>query len=85
MGRGVVVRLYAAAREAAGTDRLEVPISSPRGTLGAVLDRLIAEYPALAPLLPHCRFARNGTYVRGRAAAVRPGDEIAVHPPYSGG
>jgi molybdopterin converting factor small subunit len=81
----VRVVFFATAREAVGAsvvDR-EVP---PRGsTLEAVLSGVVEEYPRLEPILKGSRFVRNGRYVRGTRTRVRPGDEIAVHPPYSGG
>ena len=85
MPRPVVVRLFATARETAGTDRIERP-TGPRGVpLSTVLAELETAYPGLAPILRHARFARNGTYLRGRTGTLRAGDELAVHPPYSGG
>jgi len=46
---------------------------------------LLAEhYPALAQLRPTIRLARNGEFLRNDET-VRPGDEIALIPPVSGG
>jgi molybdopterin converting factor small subunit len=66
-------------------DQVSVSVPPHGVTVEAMIASLAADHPALAPVLPHCRFARNGTYVRGRGARLRPGDELAVHPPYSGG
>ena len=41
--------------------------------------------PQLALVFRHAAFARNGTYLRGLGARLHAGDELAVHPPYSGG
>ncbi|MCI4321723.1 MAG: MoaD/ThiS family protein [Thermoplasmata archaeon] len=81
----VVVRLYATAREAVGNARLERPAGPHGVSVGGLLDALSHDYPALAPILRHARFARNGSYLRGRSGRLRPGDELAIHPPYSGG
>jgi molybdopterin converting factor small subunit len=81
----VVVRLFATAREAAGTGRIEWPSGNRGISVGDLVRALTRECPALAPILKHARFARNGTYLLGRAGRLRPGDELAVHPPYSGG
>lgn len=75
------LRLFAAAREAAGTGRADVDGT----TVGEVLDAAVARFgPGLAAVLMTCRVWRNGEPV-GRDDAVGPGDEIAVLPPVSGG
>lgn len=76
-----VVRLFAAARVAAGTGRDEVP----GGTVSEVLDEAVKRYGAgFADVLAGCR-----VWVNGDAAApgdpVGPRDEVAVLPPVSGG
>ena len=77
----VALRLFAAAREAAGTGRDEVP----GATVGEVLDEAVARYgDAFAALLPTCKVWRNGDPA-DRADAVVPSDEVAVLPPVSGG
>jgi molybdopterin converting factor small subunit len=81
----VTVRLYATAREAAGTDTIRHE-TGPKGVvLRVLLNELSRDRTALARVLRHSRFARNGTYVAGLGTRVYPGDELAVHPPYSGG
>jgi molybdopterin converting factor small subunit len=85
VARTVVVRLYASAREAAGNARLDWPAGPGGVTVRQLLDALATEHPALAPILRHSRFARNGIYLRGRTGRLRAGDELAIHPPYSGG
>lgn len=85
MARPVVVRLYSIARDAAGTDRLEVPVEARGVGLAELLAKISDSRPALAPVLPHCRFARNGVYLVGRRGRLASGDELAIHPPYSGG
>ena len=75
------LRLFAAAREAAGTGVDEVP--------GATVDEVVAHAvdrygPAFAELLPTCRIWRNGEPTSGDEP-VAATDEIAVLPPVSGG
>ena len=75
------LRLFAAAREAAGTGRDDVD----GATVGAVLDAAVARYgPSFAEVLTTCRIWINGEPA-DRADAVRPTDEVAVLPPVSGG
>lgn len=76
-----ILRLFASAREAAGTARDEVP----GDTVGDVLDAAAARYgDAFAAVLADCRVWHNGEPA-ARTAAVGAGDEIAVLPPVSGG
>ncbi len=76
-----IVRLFAAARVAAGTGRDELP----GGTVSEVLDEAVKRYgQGFADVLGGCR-----VWVNGDAAAagdpVGPHDELAVLPPVSGG
>jgi molybdopterin converting factor small subunit len=81
----VSVRLYATAREAAGRAALRCAAGPDGVALRQLLRELTETYPALAKVLRHARFARNGTYVVGLGTRLYAGDELAVHPPYSGG
>jgi len=75
------LRLFAAAREAAGTGRADVD----GATVGEVLDGAIERFGgAFADVLATCRVWVNGEPA-GREAPVRPADEVAVLPPVSGG
>lgn len=75
------LRLFAAAREAAGTAR-DVLVGV---TVGDVLDQAVDRYgAAFAEVLPTCRVWLNGE-VTSRDARVGENDEIAVLPPVSGG
>lgn len=78
---GVRVRLFAAFREAAGTDRLEVPVEA-----GARVRDLLATLKERFPTVPLERglVAVNRDYV-GQDLALRDGDEVAFIPPVSGG
>jgi MoaD family protein len=82
----VTLRLFAAAREAAGRgldefDRAAVP------TVGDLLDAANAAYgPTFEAVLGSSRFWVNGDEAAdGRATALVDGDEVAVLPPVSGG
>ena len=61
----------------------KVPVSG--STVAAVLAGVVAEHPRLASVLQGSRLVRNGEYVRSGRTWIGPGDEIAIHPPYSGG
>ena len=77
------VLLFAAAREAAGTDCLQVAVGdSPNAA--EVFSTLGQRSPQLAALLPSCRLAVDGSYVADDAV-ITPGSEIALIPPVSGG
>lgn len=76
-----VLRLFAGAREAAGTARDELP----GRTVGEVLDAARARYgSAFADLLEHCAVWCNGEPCE-LDVAVADEDEVAVLPPVSGG
>jgi molybdopterin synthase sulfur carrier subunit len=76
-----VLRLFAGAREAAGTARDEVP----GATVADVLDGARARYGApFAALLDHCQIWCNGEPCE-LDAVVTAADEVAVLPPVSGG
>jgi len=75
------LRLFAAAREAAGTGADVVAGS----TVGEVLDGAVTRYgTAFAAVLTTCRVWVNGDAAE-RADAVGDDDEVAVLPPVSGG
>ena len=75
------LRLFAAAREAAGTGRADVEGE----TVGAVLDAAVARFgDRFGEVLATCRIWVNGEPAE-RADGVRPADEVAVLPPVSGG
>ena len=76
-----VLRLFASAREAAGTGREEVP--------GNTVDQLLANAverhgDRFAAVLATCRVWVNGEEV-DPATALGERDEVAVLPPVSGG
>ena len=75
------LRLFAAAREAAGTGRVDLD----GATVGAVLDEAEARFGAnFTAVLGTSRVWVNGEPA-GREQSVLPTDEVAVLPPVSGG
>ncbi len=76
-----VLRLFAGAREAAGTGRDEMP----GATVAAVLDAARARYGSeFGALLEHCAIWCNGEPCEPDQP-VGDADEVAVLPPVSGG
>lgn len=75
------LRLFAAAREAAGrgSDTFDAT------TVGALLDEACGRYGnGFAAVLATCRVWCNGDET-DRGASIGPADEVAVLPPVSGG
>lgn len=76
-----VLRLFAAARTAAGTARDHVPGT----TVGQVLDAAVARYgDGFAAVLPSCAVWVDGQPA-SRATPVGDDGEVGVLPPVSGG
>jgi molybdopterin converting factor small subunit len=75
------LRLFAAAREAAGTGRALVPGDTVGDVLAAAVDRFGATFEQV---LGTCKVWVNGDEA-GPATDVADGDEVAVLPPVSGG
>lgn len=76
-----MLRLFAGARDAAGTGRDDVP----GATVAEVLAAARARYGApFAAVLEHCQVWRNGEPCEPHDAVVD-ADEVAVLPPVSGG
>ncbi len=76
-----IVRMFASAREAAGTGRDELPGSTVGEVLGAARQRYGARF---AEVLESCRIWVNGDPAAD-GTSVGPADEVAVLPPVSGG
>jgi molybdopterin converting factor small subunit len=85
VARSLTVRLFAGAREAVGASELRLELPRERTPIAEVLRVLRREHPRLAPILAASRLVRNGEYLRGSSGTVEAGDELAIHPPYSGG
>jgi molybdopterin converting factor small subunit len=76
-----IVRLFASARQAAGTGRDELP----GATVAEVLTAATARYGAsFADVLATCRVWVNGESAF-ESDLVGPTDEVAILPPVSGG
>ena len=75
------LRLFAQAREAAGTKEW----TSSESTVGALLDAAIAALgPEFGRVVPHCRIWVDGEPA-DRDTAIADHQEVAVLPPVSGG
>jgi molybdopterin converting factor subunit 1 len=78
----VKVRFFGAAADLAGTRETE--LQSGETTLEELWSLLAERHPDLSPMRNNLAFAVNEEYARGDDL-VRPGDEVAVLPPVSGG
>ena len=79
------VRLFAGARDAVGAPSVPWPVPATGVAIERLLGDLVERYPRLGPILRHSRFLVNSEYVDPKRSRVDPGDEFAIHPPYSGG
>ena len=79
----VDVLFFASVREIVGCRKIEMEI--PEGTsVEDLRHRLVAVYPALSRMHRSVAWAVNAEYV-DESQLLRPGDEIALIPPVSGG
>jgi molybdopterin synthase sulfur carrier subunit len=81
----VVVRYFAAARAAAGTETEKVQLAD-----GATVDDLVAALaaahgPDLARVLERCSYLLDEVAVRNRSQALADGAVLDVLPPFAGG
>ncbi len=84
--RGTVrVVLFATARTAVGQGQFDRPVPEGGVEVRAFLAELTRDFPALRRIIPLSRFVRNGEYLSSVRGRLKPGDEFAIHPPYSGG
>ena len=79
----VAVRFFARYREATGRQRLEVDLPDG-GTVEAAWAAVVDRHPELGRYRPFTLFAIGNDYV-GPDHALRPGDELCLFPPVSGG
>jgi molybdopterin converting factor subunit 1 len=77
------VRLFAMIREKAGTSALTLELPEDARVADAAA-ALAERLPAVAAYLSRVAFAVNEAYA-AREALLRPGDELAIIPPVSGG
>lgn len=77
------VRLFAAAKSAAGTSEVELEA----GTIATISAALVAQYPALAAVLPACSFLIDGLQAGQEPSRTRveAGSVVDVLPPFAGG
>ncbi len=85
MPRTVRVRLYATARVVVGRPVLTWPVAGSGIPARELVAELGEAFPRLRPTLRVSRFLRNDRYLARLDEILRPGDELAVHPPYGGG
>ena len=78
------IRLFATLKDRAGRCHIRVELPERAATAADVLSAVAAGYPALAPALPTALLAVNRAFA-GPDTPVRPGDEVALFPPVSGG
>jgi len=93
------IRAYATLRDLLGTSKLDLPLDASAGaaiTAGQVLQRLAAEYPALAGklwaddghLTGYVTVLLNGRsieYLRGLDTPLADDDTLSLFPPVGGG
>ncbi len=79
----VKVLAFAGARDVVGAPELDFELSEACSA-AALMDRICARFPGLAPHRKSLRMAINGSYAADREL-VRPGDEVALIPPVAGG
>jgi molybdopterin converting factor subunit 1 len=79
----LTVLLFAKLRDAAGGEAVAVELPAD-ATVADLRQRLAGDFPALAGLLERSAVAVNHDFADD-ARPLRPGDEVAVIPPVSGG
>jgi molybdopterin converting factor small subunit len=79
----VHVRLFAAAKDLAGRDKVSVEVADG-ATIAEVRTALIAAVPALTSIVPHALWAVDTQYAP-ESTRVTERSEIALIPPVSGG
>ena len=78
------VLFFAAARERAGTDEQSLTLADG-ATVSQALSAIVSAYPAVEPLLPYLRVAVDEVFESDLSRVLRPGAELALIPPVSGG
>jgi molybdopterin converting factor subunit 1 len=80
----VEVLLFAAARQAAGCDKVTVQLAGGSSSVADLKREIAAVCPALESVVASSMIAINHEYVRDNSV-VPPNAEIALIPPVSGG
>jgi molybdopterin converting factor small subunit len=85
MSDGITIQLtfYGPAAALAGERTLALEVAAG-ATVGVLLEALTMQRPALAPLLPRCATALNGSLVPPGSLLAN-GDRLDLLPPVSGG
>jgi molybdopterin converting factor small subunit len=81
MDNWVEIRLFAAARAAAGVDQ----IFCPSAQFEEIIRELCRTKPALAPVIAQCSFLLDSVAVHDRNFVVHDGSVIDVLPRFAGG
>ena len=79
----ITVRLFAIYQETLGCELLHLAVE-PQTSVAQLLDRLIDDYPHLAPWREVTRFGINLDFVPPETL-LQSGDEVVLIPPVSGG
>lgn len=79
----ITVKCFAACKDAVGASSLNLNIHED-AMVGAALDKLIEQYPALASYRQSMMLAVNREYA-SHEDMLQDGDELACIPPVSGG
>jgi len=79
----MLILYFAQARRLAGIASESLALTKPV-TAEALWCEILARHPALAPLQPVTRLARNGEFADADVQFY-PNDEVALIPPVSGG
>ena len=79
----VQLKVFAIARQAAGSDTVELSLSD-KPTIAELREALLDKFAELQPLSRHLRFAVNSEYADD-TATIEVTDELACIPPVSGG
>lgn len=80
----VDVKLFAVAKQYAGTDTITLELDEQAATAGQLKLQLVQQIPQLQPFLNSLRIAVNQQYASDQTQ-LRAHDEIACIPPVSGG
>lgn len=77
----VTIRLYAAARSAAGKSEL----LATQGRLDHILADISRDNPRLAQVFLQCTFLLDGLVLHDKTSAIPEGSTVDVLPPFAGG
>ncbi len=80
----VKILFFAIAKERVGCDQIVLNIGDDT-TLQSLKEQVYVRFPDLRPLEPYLRWAVNERFVHDEAFGIKPGDEVALIPPVSGG